>query len=134
MNNKIKPNILFLMCDQLRADAINNSYIPTPNLDELKSHGVSFNNAYTPNAVCSPARASLMTGALPHNHNVRWVTHTVDRDQGNISLEYAHWAEKIKNAGYKTYYFGKWHVQNSDEINNFGCNYDYTYNSTKYKD
>lgn len=115
------PNILFLMCDQLQAEVFHdNSPCLTPNLDKLKSRGMQFNRAYTPNAVCSPARASLMTGLLPHNHGVLQVTHTVDDDQGNLREKYSHWAQHLVDAGYHTGYFGKWHIERSNHLDKFG--------------
>lgn len=116
-----QPNILFLMCDQLQAEVFHeNNPCLTPNLDKLKARGVQFNRAYTPSAVCSPARASLMTGVLPHNHGVMQVTHTVDDDQGNLRESYRHWAESLVDAGYQTGYFGKWHIERSNELERFG--------------
>ncbi|HBN83836.1 MAG TPA: sulfatase, partial [Clostridiales bacterium] len=58
------------------------------------------------NAVCSPARASLMTGLLPHNHGVLSVTHTMEKDQCRIREQYPHFAMKLQENGYKTGYFG----------------------------
>ncbi len=92
----------------------------TPNLDSLAKEGVRFRHAYTPNAVCSPARASLMTGLLPHNHGVLHVTHCVDADQSKLRLEHPHWAQKLQQAGYVTGYFGKWHVERTNRLEDFG--------------
>lgn len=109
-----KPNILFLMMDQCRADVFDDDHpCRTPHLDELKQRGVRLTKAYTSNPVCSPARASLMTGLLPTRHKVRWVTHTVDQQLAEIDKTKAHWAQSLQAAGYKTGYFGKWHVDNS---------------------
>ena len=77
-----RPNILFLMTDQMPRQTLRSDHpCMTPNLDKLAAKGVRFDRAYTPNAICSPARASLMTGLLPHNHRVLTVTHTTDDDQ-----------------------------------------------------
>src|SRR5262245_27660824 len=68
-----RPNILFLMADQFRADALGasgNTWVRTPSLDRLAAGGVRFSNAYTPQALCTPARASLMTGVYPHTTRV----------------------------------------------------------------
>ena len=94
------PNILMLMCDQLQARAVHDPELcRTPHLDRLRERGVSFERAYTPNAVCSPARASLMTGKLPHNHNVLWVTHTMPPDQVRIREGLPHFAQDLVKAG-----------------------------------
>ncbi|MCK4748175.1 MAG: sulfatase-like hydrolase/transferase [Bacteroidales bacterium] len=60
-----KPNLLFIMTDQQRYDALSiagNTVLETPNLDRLAKQGAYFKNAYTPCAVCAPARASILTG------------------------------------------------------------------------
>lgn len=115
------PNVLFLMCDQMQAAVLEPGHVcRTPNLDRLAARGVRFARAYTPNAVCSPARASLMTGRLPHNHGVLAVIHTVDDDQSCLRAEHPHWAQRLRSAGYRTGYFGKWHVERSGQLGRFG--------------
>jgi len=139
-----KPNILFLMCDQMQADVIRpGNQSRTPNFDYLASMGMRFDRAYTPNAICSPARASLMTGLLPHNHGVLCVIHNVDADQACLRADKPHWAQRLTEAGYLTGYFGKWHVERSLDLKKFGWqrlekprknikNHAITYSLTKY--
>ena len=116
-----RPNILFLMTDQMQGQVLRPDHpCITPNLDKLAARGVRFDRAYTPNAICSPARASLMTGLLPHNHGVLMVTHTTDDDQSCLRTEYPHWAQHLKSAGYHTGYFGKWHVERTNKLEDFG--------------
>lgn len=115
-----KPNILFFMCDQMQAKALNENMVTTPNMDYLREKGVTFERAYTPNAVCSPARASLMTGLLPHNHGVLRVTHAVDSDQATLREDKPHWAQSLVEANYKTGYFGKWHIERTNDLLKFG--------------
>ncbi len=120
-----KPNILFLMTDQMQGMVLDSeSKCQTPNLDRLMERGTWFRRAYTPNAVCSPARASLMTGQLPHNHGVEQVTHVVPPEQCRIRHSERHWAELLSEAGYKTGYFGKWHVDREEEPKDFGWQVD----------
>lgn len=115
------PNILFLMVDQCRADVFDPSHpCATPHLDALAARGIRFDRAYTPNAVCSPARASLMTGLLPHNHGVLHVTHNVAVDQCVLRTDRPHWAAHLAAAGYHTGYFGKWHVEHTGDPRPFG--------------
>jgi arylsulfatase A-like enzyme len=115
------PNILFLMTDQMQGRVLEpDSPCITPNFDRLAARGVRFQRAYTPNAVCSPARASLMTGLLPHNHGVLYVTHTVDEDQSALRTEHPHWAQRLVETGYNTGFFGKWHVERSNQLEQFG--------------
>jgi arylsulfatase A-like enzyme len=116
-----QPNILFLMCDQLQGRVFDPAHpCQTPNLDRMAARGLRFTRAYTPNAVCSPARASLMTGLLPHNHGVLNVTHTTDPDQARLRTEHPHWAQRLRAAGYHTGYFGKWHVERTHDLDRFG--------------
>ena len=118
---RTRPNILFLMADQMQGRVLEPDHpCQTPNFDHLAAMGVRFTRAYTPNAVCSPARASLMTGLLPHNHGVLTVTHTVDADQSVLRANKPHWAQRLSAAGYRTGYFGKWHVERSYDLDRFG--------------
>jgi len=116
-----RPNILFLMTDQCQAEVLSGQHpCKTPNLDRLAARGLKFTRAYTPNAICSPARASLMTGLLPHNHGVLSVTHTTDDDQNLLRTEKVHWAQRLKAVGYQTGYFGKSHIERSGDFGQFG--------------
>lgn len=118
---KLTPNILFLMADQMQGGVFDPRHpCITPNIDRLASRGVRCRRAYTPNPVCSPARASLMTGLLPHNHGVLTVTHTVDDDQSQLRTEHPHWAQRLSESGYRTGYFGKWHVEEHRPLADFG--------------
>ncbi len=116
-----QPNILFLMTDQMRADVLAPDHpCRTPHLDRLAARGLRITRAYTPNPICSPARASLMTGLLPHNHGVLTVTHCVDPDQSCLRTDRPHWAQRMNRAGYRTGYFGKWHIERSNALHHFG--------------
>ena len=116
-----KPNLLILMADQLQREPLNReSLCQTPNIDKLLNRGIQFTRAYTPNPVCSPARASLMTGQLPHNHGVLWVTHTMDSDQAVLRKDQIHWAQRLKDEGFRTAYFGKWHITHEEDPTPYG--------------
>jgi arylsulfatase A-like enzyme len=115
------PNVLVLMVDQMQARVLEADHpCQTPHLDQLARRGVRFTRAVTPNPICSPARASLMTGLLPHNHGVLTVTHMVDEDQCQLREGRPHWAQRFAGAGYLTAYFGKWHVEHSEQPSRFG--------------
>lgn len=130
----MKPNLLVLMADQLMAEPVHpRSLCRTPHLDRLIERGVRFNRAYTPNPVCSPARASLMTGQLPHNHGVLWVTHTMDKDQGVLREDRIHWAQRLNEAGYATGYFGKWHVTHGEDPAPYGWDVDGSSHSERFR-
>ncbi|HID94806.1 MAG TPA: hypothetical protein EYP53_01945, partial [Candidatus Latescibacteria bacterium] len=66
------PNLLIIMCDQLSPGVLGcyGGPVPTPNLDALARDGVIFTNATCPTPICSPSRASLITGLYPHTHGI----------------------------------------------------------------
>ncbi len=101
-----QPNILFIMTDQQRADAMGCSggWVHTPNLDRIASEGVRFANAVTNSPVCIPARVSLITGRYPHNTTI-W-----DNCAHDMPPETSTWWQKIRDAGYRTSLFGKTHL------------------------
>lgn len=115
------PNILFFFVDGMQGRAFAKGGIcHTPNLDRVAEQGVTFSRAYTPTPTCSPARASLMTGLLAHNHGVLQVEHCVDDDQSVLRTDKPHWAQRLVDAGYHTGYFGKWHIERSFKLEDFG--------------
>lgn len=101
-----KPNILFIMCDQLRHDSIGcngNSIVQTPNLDQLAASGINFSNSLTTNPICVPARASLTTGCYPHKCTGQ------KNNGGAIRQGFPTLGEELNERGYKTYAMGKLH-------------------------
>ena len=86
--------------------------------------GVRFTQAYTPNNICSPSRASLMTGLMPHNHGVLEVLYPKVPDQHALRTDKPHWAQRLVEAGYRTGYFGKWHIEHGNRLNQFGWQVD----------
>jgi arylsulfatase A-like enzyme len=115
------PNVLFLMNDHTNAEATApGSQCLTPNLDRLAARGVRFARCYTTNAICSPARASLMTGTYPSTHGMWDCTHTQRREWVNVSDRLVYWSQRLAEAGYVNGYFGKWHVEQTYELGRFG--------------
>ena len=101
-----KPNILFIMADQLRADALGcygNEVCQSPNIDKIASSGVRFENGFTPNPICVPARATITTGNYPHKATGR------KSNEGLIHDDQPKLAEHFASHGYKTYALGKLH-------------------------
>ena len=100
------PNILLLMTDQQRWDAMGCSgdWVQTPNLDRIAGEGVLFTNCVTTSPVCIPTRLSLATGLYPHNTGV-WnnMNHT-------MPAETPTWMQAVREAGYRTSLFGKTHL------------------------
>jgi arylsulfatase len=101
-----RPNILVLMTDQQRWDALGcaGGWVRTPAIDRLADEGVRFPNAYTNSPVCVPARASLATGRYPHNTGV-WKNEAYTL-AGNTPT----WMRSVRDAGYSTSVFGKTHL------------------------
>lgn len=101
-----KPNVVIIMADQWNAQSLGyagNKDVKTPNLDKLAARSVVFTTAVSVMPVCSPARASLLTGQYPLTHGVFYN----DRPLRNEALTMA---EIYKQAGYATGYIGKWHI------------------------
>lgn len=99
-----KPNLLFIFTDQQRYDTVGpygNPNIKTPNLDKLAESSAVFKRAYVAQPVCTPARATIMTGLYPHNHGCVGNNIILGDDVPTI-------AEMV--SGYKTAYMGKWHL------------------------
>ncbi len=94
------------MADQFRFDALacnGNEVIKTPNFDRLAALGVNFTNAFTPNPICVPGRASIITGCYSHKCIGRKV------NSGTIKDDYVKMPEFFKKNSYKTYSIGKLH-------------------------
>lgn len=116
-----RPNVLFVMSDQQRADTLAvNSPCQTPNLEALAAEGLSFSRCYAANPICSPSRASLFTGLLPHTHGMVDCTHTVEDYRAELNDQLPFWSQSFQAAGYRTGYYGKWHVERSDQLERFG--------------
>ncbi|WP_339758113.1 sulfatase [Algoriphagus aquimarinus] len=101
-----KPNVIFILADQWRADAVGyagNKDVITPNLDKLAQESLVFENAITVMAVCAPWRASFLTGQYP-------LTNGVFYNDKPLATEAVTMAKIYKDAGYQTGYIGKWHL------------------------
>ncbi|SHF66570.1 Arylsulfatase A [Mariniphaga anaerophila] len=117
------PNFVVILVDDLGwADVKCNfpeSFYDTPNIDKLATHGVRFTNAYSASPVCSPTRAAIMTGKHPNRVEITdWIPGQDPKnkkllgpqDRTELALEEITLAEKMKEAGYITFFAGKWHL------------------------
>ena len=118
-----KPNIVFILADDLGwADlpVYGNAFNESPNLEKLAGEGMTFTQAYAACPVCSPTRASIQTGQYPARTGIidfipglwrpyEMVTAVQNRTQ-YLPLAYQTIGEAMKEAGYATGYFGKWHL------------------------
>ncbi len=111
--------MFFLVDDLGRQDlgCYGSTFYETPNIDRLAAQGMRFTNAYAACPVCSPTRASIMTGKYPAR--IRLTNYIAGARPGKLlSAEYFHYmkleevtlAEALKEAGYKTCFVGKWHL------------------------
>ncbi|MCM4152085.1 DUF4976 domain-containing protein [Arenibacter sp. N53] len=126
---KQKPNVVFILVDDLGLVDLSitgSSYYETPNIDKLAKEGMIFTQGYAASRVCSPSRASIMTGKFTARHGITdwigaaygsaWRAH--NRHDKLLPAEYVHTlpandvtiAEAMREKGYKTFFAGKWHL------------------------
>lgn len=100
------PNVIFVFADQWRAEAVGyagNRDVITPTIDSLAQQSVVFHNAVATIPVCAPYRATLLTGQYP-------LTHGIFYNDKPLATEANTMGKIFKNAGYRTGYIGKWHL------------------------
>lgn len=107
-----RPNILFVLTDDQRWDAVGlagNKFLKTPNIDRLGQEGVYFKNAFCTTSLCSPSRASILSGLYAHRHGV--VNNFTEYPPNLKSFPLV-----LQGSGYDTAYIGKWHMgEDNDE-------------------
>lgn len=108
--NNGRPNIVMVVVDDMRFDEFglgDHSFLETPHIDQLARDGVSFSRAYHATPLCSPNRASLLTGQYASRHGV---IDNTSRSQLSHRLELI--AGLLQSSGYRTGHIGKWHMGN----------------------
>lgn len=101
-----RPNIVFLLCDDLRADALGcagHPLLKTPNIDRLAAEGVRFRNAFVTTSICCVSRASFITGQFARHHQVADFATALSPEKLHDTFPAV-----LKRAGYRTACFGKW--------------------------
>jgi len=106
-----RPNVLFIMSDDHAAHAIGAyrgrlaELDPTPNIDRLAAEGMLFEQAFATNSICTPSRATLLTGQYSHVNGVRTLNGALPPSRQAL-------ANQMRRAGYETAMVGKWHLKN----------------------
>jgi N-acetylglucosamine-6-sulfatase len=115
-----RPNVILVVVDDLRWDdigAAGHPFVRTPNIDRLAREGARFVNAFATTPLCSPSRATILTGLYTHHHGILDNT-----DRSALSHTLATFPRRLQRAGYDTAFIGKWHMGN-DETRRPGFDY-----------
>ena len=121
-----KPNVILFLIDDLGWSDIGingSTFYETPILDKMAKEGAHFTDAYAASPVCSPSRASILTGKYPSRINVSYISGTTGpngpsyklnapKPDGFVAYEEISIAESLQQHDYKTLHIGKWHLQN----------------------
>ncbi len=112
MESPSRPNLLVILCDQLRRQALGcygDPNVSTPHLDALADRGVTFDNACSTYPVCVPFRFSLLTGEYAHSRGVPAIGYRLSPAERTL-------ADEFNDAGYETTYIGKWHLDGGSDV------------------
>jgi uncharacterized sulfatase len=113
----MKKQVVFIMTDTTRKDMLGcygNKRMITPNLDKLAAEGIRFENAYTCQPVCGPARSALFTGLFPHSNGM--VTNSIAMGANVKTI-----GQRLSDNGVKCGYIGKWHLDGGDYFGTGRC-------------
>ena len=124
-----KPNVLFILADDLGYHDLSvtgSKFYETPNIDRIATEGMNFTQAYATCQVCSPSRASILSGKFPARHGITdWIGAATGEQWRNkerfnkllppeyvhnLSTEFITLPEAMREAGYRTFFAGKWHL------------------------
>ena len=114
-----RPNILFILLDDLRADTLGyagHPYVKTPQIDRIANEGVNFKNAFCTTSLCSPSRASLLSGVYAHKHGV---TNNFTEYPSSLTS----FPSELRDRGYTTAYVGKYHMGEGNDAPRPGFDY-----------
>ena len=113
MDPMSRPNVLFVICDQLRADHLGfagNQVVRTPHIDAIAAGGTVFDRAYVNNPICMPNRSTMMTGRMPSAHGVIFNDRSLEPSETTF-------VSQLRDAGWRTGLIGKSHLQHGESRN-----------------
>jgi N-acetylglucosamine-6-sulfatase len=103
-----RPNIIFILADDVRWDDLactGHPFVRTPNIDRIAAEGALFRNAFVTTSLCSPSRASFLTGQYASTHGI-----TDNTDRSAASRRLVTFPRLLQQSGYESAYIGKWHM------------------------
>ena len=107
-----RPNVVVMLCDDIRWNALScagHPHLKTPHIDQLAAEGIYFENMFCTTSLCSPSRATILSGLYAHAHGVT-------NNFTDYPTELDSFPRRLQQSGYKTAYIGKWHMgEKSDE-------------------
>ncbi len=106
-----RPNVILILCDDHRHDTMGfmgHPFIQTPHMDRLAREGLHFRNAFVTTSLCSPSRASILTGMYAHKHGV------ID-NYNPVPEALTFFPQLLQSAGYQTAFIGKWHMGGNED-------------------
>ena len=124
-----RPNLIIILTDDqgsVDLNAYGATDLSTPHIDGLIDEGIKFTRFYAASAICSPSRASILTGLTPHSAGVPGNVSSIPGKKG-MPAEKVTIAEMMKKAGYKTSHIGKWHLGYSEETTPLAQGFDYSF-------
>jgi arylsulfatase A-like enzyme len=114
-----RPNVVFVLSDDLRWDCMSvagHPFLKTPNIDRIANEGVRFANAFCTSSLCSPSRASFLSGLYAHSHRVI-------NNFTEFPASIPSYPQRLHDAGYNTAYIGKWHMGEGNDEKRPGFDY-----------
>lgn len=106
-----RPNVVLVLCDDIRWDALScagHPHLKTPNIDQLAAEGLYFENMFCTTSLCSPSRASILSGLYAHGHGIT-------NNFTDYPKDLASFPRVLQDSGYQTAYIGKWHMGESND-------------------
>lgn len=114
-----RPNVVFILTDDMRWDCMSiagHPYLKTPHIDRLAKEGLYFRNSFCTTSLCSPSRASILSGMYAHSHGVS--NNFTEYPDSMLSF-----SRQLQTAGYRTGYIGKYHMGENNDEKRPGFNY-----------